>query len=359
MCEVLLCFIILYCITTALWSCFQEKDGASFSLFSVLTNCEETCVEICLSRPGDISSDALSCCVCMTVDSLLKHFTNCHSGYNCCSMCLKFFSLLCSHVSLCISKNGNTRCGIEICQMVIKMIPSSNLESHVKTLWFQVRKKFARIIGIVEVEDLLVMENPGQEIRRKPSLIRKPSGSGSGPLPSIPETHVIPSSSLRHSQIMRRKISQMSRYSEYEDNIENNEVAEAAAESLETTDHGVSGNSIDAEPDEVNFSRPEIVHEADAMPASSDEGSIDSNSNGSSGHSGVRKHFTSLPPAGPPCVGDAYFPSFQDRPTGIRGIGEFILHFLVMSFLIRFLNDLFSNFLHCIGFILVNHHNCL
>ncbi|XP_045168675.2 uncharacterized protein LOC128545948 [Mercenaria mercenaria] len=318
----------------------EENKGPTVNLFDRLSRGECQCVEERLDNPQELSEDALQCSICITVDSLLKHYAHCTSVFNSCDMCVKIFSLLCSHVAACIKDNSVALCEIRICK-TMKIAAENNIGMHMKTLWFQVRKKLARILDDGE-EDIVQQQTPVDEPKpRRPS---KGLSSFSGPLPSIPEgTQLsLTSSSRSSSRVLHRKKSNLANVEEQEKSVSSEEgsswgaaVVEAAGaqgveeiddESSEAVDskHGLENAST-----KISYSRPEIPDEADAIPTSSEEGSEESTGSVStegSGQFGIitgAGRYRSLP-MGPPGQGEPYFPSFKDRPTGKKGIGEVV-----------------------------------
>ena len=286
-----------------------------------------------LDIPDELSSEALNCSVCITVESLLKHYAHCSSGYNNCNMCVKMFSLICSHVAKCVNSKSAGMCEIRICN-TIKLVAENNIVMHLKTLWFQVRKKLARILDNME-EDIVqqqetVSEEPKVPVRR-PS---KPLSSFSGPLQSIPEGTplALNSTSRSGSRVLRRKRSSLA-YVDEQGQTEDEAGVEDQQEEVDSK-HGLSpGRSS------TLYSRAEIPDESDALPASSEEGSVESTASTSTEGSGqfgiatVAARFSSLP-MGPPGQGEPYFPSFKDRPTGKKGIGntDFLIFFLMIFY---------------------------
>lgn len=285
-----------------------------------------------------MSHDALGCSVCITVDSLLKHYANCLSIYNSCDMCVKVFSLMCSHVVDCMNNNAVGICEIKICA-AIKSLVENDLSTRMKTLWFQLRRKLARIIEGGEEE---MIESPREYMSGEDSIKRRPSrasASHTNTLPSIPEAtslSMTPSTSRSGSRILRRKISNLPNVDERVQGPSsgaaalNNEAGgheAAVVQGFEDKVHR-SGDLIDSKyrSSVTLYSRAEIIDESDAIPTFSEEGSAQSMGSGStdgSGQFGLEpgRQYQSLP-MGPPRGGDPYYPSVKDKPTGKKGIGE-------------------------------------
>lgn len=293
------------------------------------------CVEERLDHPEELPEDGLNCSTCITVDSLLKHYAHCLSLFNSCGMCVKSFSLTCSHVTHCLS-NPDRVCEIRICR-AIRVTIGSNISSHKKTLWFQVRRKLARIFDDAE-EDGVEQLNTPDEGTIRPRTKTKLSASLSGPLPSIPEgtTLSLTSTSRSGSRVLHRKMSGLTNVEEgqqsgvFEDEGSSASQAINEAAGAEGVVEGAEDDVEEVDSKHGLYSRPEIPDEADAIPTSSEDGSVSTESTGSGHAEGSGQfavvtavsRFNSLP-MGPPGHGEPYFPSFKEKPSGKKGIGKY------------------------------------
>lgn len=256
-------------------------------LYDFPMNGIQDCLSRCLSNLEFETVDMLSCGFCNIVNSLMKHYADCQALYNDCTMCVQIFSLICGHVTHCTKTE---RCGGPLCDLILQHLNGESIAAHMRSLWFRVRKKLARLIGCSEVAI-----EPLRDLNGRPSRSSRTQSTSLQPtLPSIPETgpasHTSSSSS---SQVLRRKLKNL---------------PEENAASCIAVDVGDNARSSINPAMPKSCTYPSMVNMV-LTPTKSENSS--------------RIH--SLPIGPPPVWHEPSYPSYKDHPTGTKGIGEVVV----------------------------------
>ncbi|KAK3604748.1 hypothetical protein CHS0354_017855 [Potamilus streckersoni] len=167
-----------------------------------------SCLEVVVDNFDPILDEALSCQICVTLSSHLKHFADCLLPYtSSCLVCRQIFMLICLHVKTCIDKSANLCqqkqqpqqqlsqiCNVNLCQKITSFV-SGDVDKLYRTLchiWPRVKKTLAGLLRSEEIWDPQSTEFP---FPVKIPLGPRSSGKGSTTLPSIPEHESLPRSS--------------------------------------------------------------------------------------------------------------------------------------------------------------------
>ncbi|KAL3831689.1 hypothetical protein ACJMK2_023411 [Sinanodonta woodiana] len=295
----------------------QQEEAPPWQLHMELNSC----LEMVVDNLDPILEEALSCQICVTLSSHLKHFADCLLPYtSSCLICRQIFMFICVHVKTCIDKAAYLRqqkqqpqqqlaqiCTVSLCKKIASFISGDvdKLYRMLSHIWPRVKKTLAGLLRSDEIWDPQSTEFPFPV--KTPLGPRPSSGKISTALPSIPEHESLPNSSSYTS--FSHQVTAQSREGEEHDETEEPEDPHVLLrDNISVVDRNlVLGNA------EIGDSSSEQAQNSVSDSNSSSFSGIIYNDQAPSSLPNVHFH-----PTGGQLL------SLTDRPMGIPGIGEVV-----------------------------------